>query len=307
LRTADEQGGEGRDVLFAGTMRKTVGAARLQAFAGEYRYHRTGRFRLSLSPGAETLPAEIERGRYLGQSWATEEGARRIAGALADVELTSDWSLSALAVFAQEAPDRRITQLFADVGSDGLARNIVIVSPEQRSHSYSGELRLGRVFETAAFTHAAALNARFRASRSRFGGERAFEGERIELGERSAALAVPDFDDSRATLSDRIDQQGFGITYQLSMPDRFRVGGGLLYSDYSKRFTDALGLDASSDSAPWLYNASAALLLSERLELYGSYSRGLEEAGIAPTTAANANAILEAAIATQKELGLRLA
>jgi iron complex outermembrane receptor protein len=108
-------------------------------------------------------------------------------------------------------------------------------------------------------------------------------------------------------LRDEIDQDSFGITYQLSWPDRFKVGGGILYSDYSKRFTNQVGVDTSSTSAPWLYNASWALIVGKGQELYGSYSRGLEEAGIAPTTATNANAVLEAAIATQKEIGWRYA
>jgi iron complex outermembrane recepter protein len=196
FKTEDEQGGEGRDWLLAGTLRKTLGSARLQVFAGEYRYDRMGRFRISLSSDATTLPAEIERGRYLGQSWATEEGARRIVGGLADIGLDGGWSLSGLGVFGEEAPDSKFTQLFSDLGADAHARNLVILSPEQRSHSYSGELRLGKGFETGAFTHAAALNARFRASRSRFGGERIVEGDSVRLGERPAALAYPDLGDA---------------------------------------------------------------------------------------------------------------
>lgn len=57
FRTANEQGTEGRDWLLAGTARKTLGPARLQVFGGEYRYDRTGNFRIALSPEAETLPA----------------------------------------------------------------------------------------------------------------------------------------------------------------------------------------------------------------------------------------------------------
>lgn len=129
----------------------------------------------------------------------------------------------------------------------------------------------------------------------------------MKLGERAAALPSPDLGAGRATLQDRIDQEGFGITYQVSLPQRFKIGGGILYSDYSKRFTNDVGVDTSSNSSPWLYNVSAALLVGEGLELYSSYSRGLEEAGIAPTTAGNANAVLEAAIATQKEIGWRYA
>lgn len=302
---SNEQGGEGRDALLAGTIRANLGATRLQLFGGEYRYDRTGRFRVSPSPAAEALPPEIERGRYLGQSWATEEGARRIIGGLGDMELSGGWQLRGIMVFSQEAPDRKYTQLFTDVGSDALVGNRLIVSPEQRSHSYSGELRLGKVFESDALTHAIALNGRWRASRSQFGGERILEGDSVNFGERPAPLDYPDLGDSSATLNDRIDQGGLGITYHLSLADRLKVGGGVLYTDYSKRFTNESGIETSTDSAPWLYNAGGAFAIVRGLEIYGSYSRGLEDAGTAPATAANANAVLDAAIATQKELGLR--
>jgi iron complex outermembrane receptor protein len=46
-------------------------------------------------------------------------------------------------------------------------------------------------------------------------------------------------------------------------------------------------------------------VLVEGLELYSSYARGLEEAGVAPGTASNRNEILDAILVTQRELGLR--
>lgn len=307
LRWADEQGGDGRDALLAGTVRATLGPSRLQVFGGEYRYRRSGRFRVAPAADAESPPVPIERGRYLGQPWATSEGARRILGGLADVDLGGDWSVGTIAVFSQEAPDRNFTQLFANVGAGALALSTVIVSPEQRSSSYSGEVRLGKTFRTGSIAHSAALSARFRESRSRFGGERALTTGATILGQPAAAVATPDLGMGIARLRDQIEQQGLGISYQAALRNRFRASGGILYSDYSKRFTDEAGLMTSSDSAPWLYNIGAALVIADGLELYGSYSRGLEEAGIAPATAANANSILDAMIAAQKELGLRYA
>lgn len=301
---ADEQGGEGSDWLVAGTLRSTLSHARLQVFGGEYRYQRSGRFRLAPALDAESLPREIERGRYLGQSWATEEGARRILGGLADVDL-GDWTLRATGVFSQEAPDSKFTQLFSNVAADGTAQGSVIVSPEQRSRSYSAEVRLGRIFQTGAVAHGAAMSARLRDSQSRFGGERFVPTGPTVLGRSAQSVAAQDPQASAATLRDVIDQHGLGLSYQVALPGRVRASGGVVYSDYSKQFTNAAGVANSSDTAPWLYNFGAALTLATGVELYGSYTRGLEEAGIAPSTAANANAVLEATIAEQQELGVR--
>lgn len=302
---ADEQGGEGSDWLLAGTMRATLSSARLQLFGGEYRYRRNGRFRVSLAPDAQALPAEIERGRYLGQSWATETGARRIAGALVDLDLDNDWTLRAIGVFSQEAPNSKFTQLFSNVAADGLAQSSVVISPKQRSRAYSAEARLGRAFRTGRLAHSLALDARFRDSHSRFGGERVVTTGQTFLGQSTHAFAMPDLDAGAAKLRDTIDQQGLGLSYQVALPGRIRASSGVLYSDYSKEFSNDASVINSNESAPWLYNFGAVLSVIDGMELYGSYTRGLEEAGIAPSTAANANAVLEATIAAQKELGLR--
>jgi iron complex outermembrane receptor protein len=302
---ADEQGGEGSDLLLAGTFRTTLSSARLQLFGGEYRYRRNGRFRVALAPDAEAMPAEVERGRYLGQSWATEAGARRIVGGLADLDLDNDWTLRAIGVFSQEAPDRKFTQLFSNVAADQIAQSSVIISPEQRSHSYSAEVRIGKIFRTGYIAHSVAVDARLRDSHSRFGGEHVVSTGQTLLGQPAHAASPPDLGASAAALRDTIDQQGVGLSYQVALPGRIRVNSGVLYSDYSKQFTNGAGAVNSSESAPWLYNFGAVWTVRDAMELYGSYTRGLEEAGVAPSTATNANAVLEATIAAQKELGLR--
>ncbi|MGH8178392.1 MAG: TonB-dependent receptor domain-containing protein [Steroidobacter sp.] len=308
FRWANEQGGEGRDALLAGTARMTLNdRVHLQAFGGEYRYRRNGRFRVALTPGADSLPQQIERGRYLGLPWATEEGARRIFGGLANLDLRNGWSARAIGVFSQEAPDSKFTQRLLVSDAESPAQSSYIVSPEQRSHSYSAGLRLGRTFLTEGAAHNLALSARWRDSRSRYGGEQVIETGPTVLGEASAAIPFLESTNSRANLHDHIEQQGVGLSYQLALGRRLKANGGVTYSDYEKHFSNDAGASTSSQSTPWLYNFGAAARLTGRVELYGSYSRGLEEAGTAPATASNANAILEATIATQRELGFRFA
>lgn len=308
FRWANEQGGDGRDALLAGTARiNLTDRSQLQMFGGEYRYRRSGRFRVALAPAADSLPDEIDRGRYLGQSWATEQGARRILGGLATADLSDGWSVRAIGVFSQEAPDSKFTQRFSVSDADLPALSDYVVSPRQRSHSYSGELRLGRTFLTRDLANNVALSARWRDSRNRYGGERVIDTGLTTLGEPVTPVEFPQLDGSDASLHDRIEQQGFGVSYQMALGNRLRANGGLLYSNYEKRFTDDTGTTTSNESAPWLYNIGAAARLTDHWELYGSYSRGLEEAGTAPPTATNANTVLEATIATQGELGLRYA
>jgi iron complex outermembrane receptor protein len=57
-------------------------------------------------------------------------------------------------------------------------------------------------------------------------------------------------------------------------------------------------------SKPWLYNGTAAVILSKSVSAYAGYARGLEESGVAPSSAANRNEPLDTIITTQKDAGI---
>jgi iron complex outermembrane recepter protein len=65
------------------------------------------------------------------------------------------------------------------------------------------------------------------------------------------------------------------------------------------------GTKTSSKSNPLLFNLGLLAKISSSIEVYGSYAKGLEESGTAPYSAANRNAVLDAIVAKQAELGLR--
>jgi iron complex outermembrane receptor protein len=56
---------------------------------------------------------------------------------------------------------------------------------------------------------------------------------------------------------------------------------------------------------PWLYNATLALQGTETLTFYASYTRGLEDAGVAPESAANPGEALAASLTEQIDAGFR--
>ena len=58
---------------------------------------------------------------------------------------------------------------------------------------------------------------------------------------------------------------------------------------------------------PWLYNFAGALHVGKRLVLYGSYTQGLEEGGVAPANAKNKDAASPALRTRQVDAGLRYA
>jgi iron complex outermembrane recepter protein len=304
FKSRNEQGGEGSSWLVAGTARADIGSSgKARLFFGEYDYGRQGKFRVALD--GDALPSRIERGQYLGQQWARSKGQRRIAGLLIDGDLGDGWSAGATGVFSQEDPSRRFSQFFTAHRADGTVQSTLIASPQQRATAWSGELRVGWQGRTGELSHKLSALGRLRLSRSRFGGDAVIDLGRVEYGVKPAAQIAPNLSANSADLRDNVDQFGVGLAYQGTYSDWLRINAGVLRSEYSKQFTASDGSQTSSKSTPLLFNLGLLAKVSSGIEVYGSYTKGLEESGTAPDSAANRNAVLNAIVAKQAELGLR--
>jgi iron complex outermembrane receptor protein len=300
------QGGAGgRSWLLGGTVRATLGSVTARLFGGEYDYIRPATFRFTFAD-PEVRP-ELARGLFLGQDRAMSRGQRRIAGLLVDTPLGAGFALGATAVFSQEDPTLAYSQLFLDVDGEGRARSLIVASPQQRATALSGEMRLAWTGTTGAASHRVTASLRGRRSRSLFGGDRVADLGIAALDRPAPDAALPDLSDARANLRNAIDQWGIGLAYRMSLANRLTLNAGLLRTDYEKTFVAADGSATGRAVTPLLYNVGGAVRVLPGLDLYASYSRGLEEAGTAPSSAANRNEVLNAIRVTQRELGLRYA
>jgi iron complex outermembrane receptor protein len=299
----DFQGGSGgKSIILAGTGRINVGDLQIRAFGGEYHYKRPGLSRIV--PQSDRLPGRIARGHYLGQEWSMERGERRIAGVLLDQQLGRDAGFGGTVVFSQEDPSRGYLQLLRIVNSSDLARATMIAVPHQRSTAWSGEIRAHLESVTGNVQHRIDLALRGRHQWARFGGSQSLDLGQVQLGERPDMHDEPDLDGSSATRRDSVDQWGAAMTYRAAIGNRLQLNTGIMATNYEKSFREAV-TETRTTAKPFLYNAGVAWQVSDRLELYASQSRGLEEAGVAPASASNRNEILNAILVTQRELGLR--
>ncbi|WP_332766162.1 TonB-dependent receptor domain-containing protein [Phenylobacterium sp.] len=300
------QGGpSGRSMLLAGTARVSLGPARLQVFGGEYDYERGGLYRFTVADGVP--PPRPERGQRSVQDWAVERGQRRILGVMTQAPLTGAWSLGLTGVFSQEDPSRAVAHLYRGLDGDLTGLGIAVVSPAQQATAWSGEARLAWSGRWEDTRHRLAFIGRGRRSDSRFGGDRIVDLGMVSLAGPVRAVAEPDLSGARANASSEVDQRGLGLSYRLDWRDRLTVNAGLLRTDYEKASVAADGSRSAREASPWLYNLAGAYRVTERLDLYGGLSRGLEEAGSAPASAANRNELLPAIRVRQVEAGLRYA
>ncbi|WP_083672018.1 TonB-dependent receptor domain-containing protein [Sphingomonas montana] len=254
------------------------------------------------------LPPQVRRRHYFGQKWASRDSSDTNAGLISKARIGSAWSLAGGIFRSVSATNRNFAELFVDTSQDGSTRELVIADPGQRYASTSGEMRVSRSFVDGPRLHTVHATVRARQVDSLYGGD----APTLDLGPRRLGFAVPvaqpaafAFD---ARTRDRVRQTTFGLAYQGKWQRVGELSLGVQQTNYSK-VTDLPGTEPSATARdrPILFNAAVAGHVSERLAVYASYTRGLEESGLAPTNAANRNQALPAIRTRQADAGVRWA
>jgi iron complex outermembrane recepter protein len=257
--------------------------------------------------GGDYAPPEAPRRRYFGQDWAAKDSRSINAGAIVKARIGDSWAVSAGAFRSIFVNEQNFAELFVGTTRDGITTEQVSADPGQRYASTSGELRVSRSLVEGPRLHTLHASVRARRLDSLYGGGTAA----IELGPRRLGdqmpVAEPGFLFGERT-QDRVRQSTFGIAYEGRWRNVGELSVGVQRTDYRKTIDLPGGVpDAERRDRPWLFNASAAGFLTDRVALYAGYTRGLEESGIAPVNAANRNEALPAIRTSQADAGVRWA
>lgn len=257
--------------------------------------------------GGSWLPPEIKRRRYFGQPWADNETDNTSFGVLAKARVGGDWAIAGGIFRSIADTSRGFADVYANTQIDGLTRELIIADPRQHYASTSGELRVSRSFVDGARLHIVHVSVRARQQDSLYGGS----APAIDLGLRPLGqrIVVPEpeqFDFGQHT-RDEVRQWTAGMAYEGRWRGVGEASVGLQRTNYEKRI-DQPGLpQAGTRDEPWLVSATIAGYLSSSVALYAGYTRGLEESGIAPDSAANRNEALPAIRTQQMDAGVRWA
>ena len=247
------------------------------------------------------LPQRPVRGSYLGPTWSRTDSHSDTVGTIGHVNL-GDWTIRTglfHSAYANQGDYANLVFVDALGGTD----RQVYANPASKSASWSGEFRLSRRFSEGPRQHLVTATLRGRSVESHYGG-----GDLVDLGpaglNEEIRVAKPAFAFSALT-RDQTRQTTGGLSYSLKWKGIGEFTAGLQRTHYVKQIAEPglpLARGSSDVTLPYF---SAALTVTPRLALYGSYVRGLEDAGSAPSYATNANQILPAIRTRQYDLGLR--
>jgi len=236
--------------------------------------------------------------------WADVRFTGTNAGVLTSVSFGKNW-VARLGAFRSSLFNRHIyAHLLVDEQPDGTAERILIADPPNHNVSLSGELRVTHSIAEGPRLHVIHLSARRRDARREFGGSDTVSFGVGHVGEE-VTDPMPEFHFGEQT-HQHVQQMTYGVAYDGRWKDVGEISFGLSRAFYQKVSDIPLAGEVKAKSSPWLYNGTAAIIVSNSLSLYAGYSRGLEESGTAPFSAANRNEPLETILTQQKDAGARI-
>lgn len=254
--------------------------------------------------GGATLPPKYRRGRFFGQDWADGESRGSNYGVVVTADAPLGCTLKTGLFRSIFSSQHSYADLFLDTRPDGSADHLLVADPPQRFASTSGEVRLSRSFEEGSRRHTIHLIARGRDQDRHYGGS-----DVADLGR--AVVGVPvDLPEPKFTFGPRTRdavRQWTGAAAYQGRWDGLEVSLGVQRTRYRKSIREPGEPTVTGRDRAWLYNAGAAWRANDRLALYGGYTRGLEEGGVAPANAVNKNAAPPAILTRQSDAGLRYA
>ena len=254
-------------------------------------------------PAGDTLPPPVQRRQFDGPDWADYRGVASNFGVLAAMRPSPDWTIRAGVFRSLFDDESSFSHFLTDLTPTGEANRIIIADPPTETGSTSGEIRATHTRIEGPRLHLFHLSLKGRDRASRYGGSQTFDFGPTRLG---LPFGTPEpiyaFGDQT---EDSVRQFTMGLAYEGRWKGVGEIGIGLQKSDYRKTIDlPGIGVTETMDT-PWLYDATAAYHLTDRLAVYGGYTRGLEESGVAPGNAVNRNEALPAILTSQRDFGLR--
>ena len=251
------------------------------------------------------MPREVKRGVLRSERWAKFIQRQENVGLFETADLGSGWKLGSALFHSAEQYPRVDFNLIQINDSEGDYHAQTFVSADRSNASNSESLTLERNWQTGALSHHIVATARFRQTINSSRPSLSFDIGDSNFNDPFIQIPEPDLAIDNRSVVDHTRQSTLGIGYRLGIGGRLELRADVQKTIYSKSRKGIDGTLTRGESRPWLYSGSALFGVTQKLTLFGSYSRGLEESGVAPSSAVNRGEVLPAVLATQRELGAR--
>lgn len=251
--------------------------------------------------GAYQTPPQVSK-HYFGQTWAETDYQSDHYGIIVKAG-GAHWSMRAGFFRSTLDLPRGYADLYLNTLSNGIGSHTIVAEPDQSYGSTSGEIELSHILVGASWKQELDFGARGRDVTSHYGGSDAVDFG-IALAGQLKPLVLPNYS-FRAGVVDHIDEYSVATSYTFQWNKHLDFTAGVQRPSYSRDIADPVLGRSTTLVRPWLYNSSLVLHPTERLVLFGTLTRGLEDSGVAPSNAVNRGAVLGIARSSQAEVGVK--
>lgn len=247
-------------------------------------------------------PVDLKAGWMRGHGWS------RTSGAIFTQNLSEQWKLRSSFIRSQSHNPRAENHMLEQVDEHTWS-NTYFSEKNNQSLGDSTELRLSHAAVSSNARQQWHLVWRARKTEQFYGGEAELDLGRVQIRDRRAQLAYPahvDFDYGERQL-DRVQQRNWGVAYDYRQ-EGLSLNAGVMKSFYDKRTWTGAGNErrfVGVQDKPLLKYANFSWDWGQTWSIYGGYTQGLEESGVAPVSANNRFTALPAIHTKQRDLGLR--
>lgn len=290
--------GEAVDVGLVGRWRVTE-TQTVRAFATAYKRHYDGDYAMKPLDGA--VPPNARDQHEYSPEWARVEALNANMGVLY-AGAFGPWSVD-LSAFHSVFDSERTDFTLIGTRADGSAEATLFLSPGKDTFADSVEARVSRVVETGAVSHLLSASMRARRTEVELATSLPVPLGPLTLETDVAPSPEPAWSGKRGL--DTVEQVTASAGYGLVWADRLQVRLGVHRTRYEKDVKTLSGIRTRGVDETTLYNASAVWSFTPRTAVFASWVTGLEESGVAPQSATNANEVLAPVEAEQYELGVR--
>ena len=250
----------------------------------------------------DILPPAVSTG-YLGQKWAKGSNRTLNLGGLVSASLTDSWSLKAGIFRSVNDNPLGFADLYTDIHPNGRSEHLIAGYPDQDTDSNSGEIRLTGTATMGDWQQQLIFMTRGRDTTARYGGE-----DVVDVGPAmiDALVQVPEpaFTYSARTI-DHAELWSVGTAYRVAWRKLAEYEMGIQYENYRETAVTPGTPESEVSAHPVRVYSNAALALARQWTLYAGYTQGLENSGVAPSSAANSGTVLPACLTWQVDSGVR--
>ncbi|MGE3692225.1 MAG: TonB-dependent receptor [Novosphingobium sp.] len=255
--------------------------------------------------GGDALPNLPPVRRNLGETWTRAKFTNYMMGTTIKAAISGGLSFRGGLFHSGGKRIKAFSDVYLLLDDTGRSNHFLIADPEQDVHSTSGEGLIAWRFVTGKVRHRLFAGFRARDRYTESGGSDVLVSPRQPTYGDFDSIPERPFAFSPVNAG-RVKQSSILLGYTGRIDGLGSLNLGVQRARYRATNRDgSTGQISASRDDPWLYNMTLGIDFSRTLSLYIGTEKGLEDSGIAPNNAANANAQLPSTRSTQYEGGLR--